>query len=129
MFFHYLDTSEEFGCGLIVSALFNEFPTHGEVEDGLAQLFDVFRASGEAWQMVEIEPGVVAEGFWRIIFRRFSGGVQAVQAGRHQPVAALLSFVFRRLQLVAQRHQFVHLGDDAVLLGEGWDGKRQQIGI
>jgi hypothetical protein len=29
-----------------------------------------------------------------------------------------------RLQSIAQRHQFIDLGDDAVLLGEGWEGDR-----
>jgi len=29
-----------------------------------------------------------------------------------------------RFQLVAHRHQFIHLGDDAVLFGEGRKGKR-----
>ena len=29
----------------------------------------------------------------------------------------------RRLQPVAQRHQLIDLGDDAVLFGEGWEGK------
>jgi hypothetical protein len=27
-----------------------------------------------------------------------------------------------RLQLVAQSHQFIHLGDDAALFSEGWKG-------
>ena len=34
-----------------------------------------------------------------------------------------LPFPLFRLQPIAQRHQFVHLRDDAVLLGEGWKGK------
>src|SRR5262249_15706256 len=84
---------------------------------------------GEARQILEDEAGVVAEGVcllgWQVgraSFCRVGGEVQAVQAGCHQPVTALLPLRFRRLQLVAQRHQFVHLGDDAVLLGEGREG-------
>jgi hypothetical protein len=26
--------------------------------------------------------------------------------------------------LVAEGHEFIHFGDDAVLFGEGWEGKR-----
>ena len=112
-----------------MGVLGDEFAVHSEVEDGLAQLLDVLRAGGEARQVIEDEAGVVAEGVclpgWqvgRVGFCRVGGGVQAVQAGRHQPVAALLPLRFRRLQLVAQSHQFVHLGDDAVLLGERREG-------
>ena len=32
-------------------------------------------------------------------------------------------------QTVAQGHQFFDLGDDAVLLGEGWKGKRSDYSI
>ena len=77
--------------------------------------------------MVEVETGMVAEGFRCVGFFCIGGRVQAVQAGRHQPVAALLALGFRRLQLVAQRHQFVHLGDDTVLLGEGWEANNYWV--
>jgi hypothetical protein len=39
-----------------------------------------------------------------------------------QPPALLTGLVELLLQLVAEGHQFVHLGDDAVLFGEGWEG-------
>lgn len=29
-----------------------------------------------------------------------------------------------RSQPVAQNHQFIDFGDDAMLLGDGWEGKR-----
>jgi hypothetical protein len=47
-----------------------------------------------------------------------NGSADAVQAGRYQPVALRFALILRRLQLVAQRHQFIDLGDDAVLFGE-----------
>ena len=86
----------------------HEFAEHSEVEDGLAQLLDVVWVGGEMRQVLEDEAGVVAEGVclpgWQVgcvgfccVGRR----VQAVQASRHQPVAALLPLRFRRLQLVA----------------------------
>jgi len=47
--------------------------------------------------VVEDEAGVVTEGFGHVGFFYIGGLVQAVQAGRHQPVAALLPLRFRRL--------------------------------
>ena len=52
------------------------------------------------------------------------GRVEAGEARRRQPVAHRLPLRPRRLQPIAQRHQFIDLGDDAVLLGEGWEGNR-----
>ena len=49
----------------------------------------------------------------------------AVEAGGHQSVAALFTLGLRRLQLVAQCHQFINFGDDAVLFGKGWQRKRR----
>ena len=48
--------------------------------------------------------------------------VQAMQGCRRQPVPPALPLRLRRLQPITQRHQFIHLGDDAVLFGEGWEG-------
>ena len=39
-----------------------------------------------------------------------------------QPPALLIGLVELLLQLVAEGHQFIHLGDDAVLFGEGGGG-------
>ena len=51
------------------------------------------------------------------------GRVEAGEARRRQPVARRLPLGPRRLQPVAQGHQFIDLGDDAVLFGERWEGK------
>ena len=40
----------------------DEFAADGEVEDGLAQLLDVFGAGGEAREVVEVKAGGVAQG-------------------------------------------------------------------
>ena len=75
-------------------------------------------------QGVEREAGVVAEGLG-------IGRVEAGEARRRQPVARRLPLGPRRLQPIAQRHQFIDLGDDAVLFGEGWEGKgrvREMLG-
>ena len=42
-----------------------------------------------------------------------------------QPIPPALPLRLRRLQPITERHQFIHLGDDAVLFGEGWEGKRE----
>ena len=78
---------------------------------------DLVGARGERRQRVEDEAGVGLEGFG-------IGRVEAGEARRRQPVAHRLAACPRRLQPVAQGHQFIDLGDDAVLLGEGWEGKR-----
>jgi hypothetical protein len=45
------------------SWVLDEFAADGEVEDGLAELLDVFGAGGEAREVVEIEAGVLAKLF------------------------------------------------------------------
>ncbi len=47
-----------------------------------------------------------------------SGALRRARLAAVQPVARRLPLVPRRLQPVAQRHQFIDLGDDALLLGE-----------
>ena len=97
----------------------DEMAADGEVEDGLAELLDVLGAGGEAREVAEVEAGVLAEGL------RVGALVQALQGRCHQPIAAALPLRLRRLQPIAQRHQLVHLGDDAVLFGKGWERERQ----
>ena len=46
-----------------------------------------------------------------------------VQDGFEQPSAVGPGGRELRFQSVAQRHQFVHFGDDAVLFGKGREGK------
>ncbi len=70
-----------------------------------------------AARLFEREAGVDGEGGAVGI-----GRVEAGEARRRQPVARRLPVRPRRLQPVAQRHQLIDLGDDAVLLGEGWEG-------
>ena len=52
------------------------------------------------------------------------GRVEAGKACRCQPVARGFPVLPRCFQPVAERHQFIDFGDDAVLFGEGWEGKR-----
>ncbi len=46
-----------------------------------------------------------------------------------QAAACVLAGGEGRLQPVTQRHQFIDLGDDAALLGEGWQGNQLQLVI
>ncbi|KEF41862.1 MAG: hypothetical protein ER33_08925 [Cyanobium sp. CACIAM 14] len=64
--------------------------------------------------------GMLAEGFFL-----FGGLAQSLQAGCHQAVAALLALRLRGLQLIAEAHQLIHPGDNAVLLGEGGEGDKK----
>jgi hypothetical protein len=94
----------------------DEVTANCKVEDGLAELRDLLGAGGEAREVAEVEADVLAEG------GRISGGlVQALEGRSRQPIPSFLPLRLRRLQPVAQRHQFVHFGDDAKLLGERWD--------
>ncbi len=45
-----------------------------------------------------------------------------MQHGFEQTAAFILRGCELGVQLVTQRHQFIDLGDDAVLFSEGWDG-------
>ena len=96
----------------------HELAAHGEVEDGLAQGLDLVGARGQRRQRVKGEAGVGLEGLG---IGRFEAG----EARRRQTVARRLAACPRRLQPVAQAHQFIDLGDDAVLFGERWEGKDQ----
>ncbi len=52
-----------------------------------------------------------------------SGGKGLVQEGVEEAVAGFVAVGKAGFQAVAQGHQFIDLGDDAVLFGEGWEGK------
>ena len=117
-FFHGYQSQQLFRR-LILRILLHQLPAHRQVQDRLAQLLDLGRGGGEEGQHLQGKAGVLAEGFG--IFGRL---VEALQRGGHQALAALLPLLPGGLQLVAEGHQFVHLGDDAVLFGEGWEGNR-----
>ena len=87
----------------------------------------MFGAGGEAREVVEVEAGALLESGMAPWFRAVITIIQSVQGRRHQPVAPPLALGLRRLQLVAQRHQFVHLRHDPVLFGEGRKRNRQLI--
>ena len=46
-----------------------------------------------------------------------------MQQGFEEALAGCIGIGEAGLQSVAQRHQFIDRGDDAVLLGEGWEGE------
>jgi len=49
------------------------------------------------------------------------------QHGLQQPPALLIGLAELLLQLIAEGHQFVDLGDDAVLFGEGGGGELLKV--
>jgi hypothetical protein len=82
----------------------------------LAKLVDVLDASGQAGQVLKMKAGMIAEG------RRLGGeSIQTIQRPCHKPVSLALALRLRRLQPIAQRHQLIHLRDDAVLFAEWRD--------
>jgi len=56
-----LNAHEQFIRGFAVEVLGDELSSDGEVEDSLAQLFDLFGVGGEARKVAEVEMGVLAE--------------------------------------------------------------------
>ena len=56
-----LNPSQKLRSGFVIRILGYEFAADGEVEDGLAELLDVFGARGEAREVAEMEAGVLAE--------------------------------------------------------------------
>ena len=71
------------------------------------------------------ERGEVFEGEGDIMLERRRVGIGCVEAGqacRRQPIPRGLPLSPRRLQPVAEGHQFIDFGDDAVLFGKGWEG-------
>lgn len=63
--------------------------------------------------MVKDEPSVLAEGLG--LLGRL---IQPLQAGGQQTLAALLALGLSGFQLIAQCHEFIDFGNDAVLFGE-----------
>ena len=116
-------TFQKLAHRFIVRILRDEFAADGEVEDGLAELLDVFGARGEAREMMEVKAGVLAE------LVGIRAVVQSMQGRRRQLIPPALPLRLRRLQPITQRHQFIHFGDDAVLFGERWNatGKARQV--
>ena len=117
-----LNPLQQLHCRLIIGVLRHKSSTHRQVEDGLTQLLDVLDAGGEAREVVKVKAGGRGQGGDGV-------GADAVQARRRQPVALRLTLVAGRLQLVAQGHQFIDLGDDAVLFGEGGEGDNKVLNI
>lgn len=50
-----------------------------------------------------------------------------MQHGFEQAAAFGLGGGELRFQTVAQSHQFIHFGDDAMLFGEGWERGRNAV--
>ena len=67
------------------------------------------------WKLKKAEAG--------LSINSLQGLLRLQQRLRHhrlqQPPALLIGLAELLLQLVAEGHQFIHLGDDAVLFGEG----------
>ena len=74
---------------------------------------------------LKVEAGVLAEGVGVVGARWFRRCRDAATSRSRR----LLPLRLRRLQPVAQRHQFIDLGDDAVLFGEGWERQGEFIGV
>ena len=50
---------QQLRCWFVFLVLWDEFSTDGEIEDGLAEGFDLVGAGGERGEVVECEGGVI----------------------------------------------------------------------
>ncbi|PJG48174.1 hypothetical protein CAF53_07920 [Sphingobium sp. LB126] len=99
-----------------------ELSTSCEFEDRRFPLSNLSVLRTQFGQVVEREAGVDREG--RLIG---IGHVQAGEAGRCQTVAGSFSLLAGLFQPIAQCHEFVDLGDDAVLLWERREWNKERL--
>ena len=93
----------------------DEFAHDGELEDGLFELVDTAFGGEEG-----VEVGLDAlPGFGKLGGVRRCGG-QCQKRG-DQGFVGVETALLLLLKLIAQRHQLIDFGDDAVLFGEGWE--------
>ncbi|HEV3118689.1 MAG TPA: hypothetical protein VGY58_16690, partial [Gemmataceae bacterium] len=89
----------------------------------MPELRDLLGAGGDAGQVPQVEAGMIAESVTVIAV------VQPMQGRCRQPNPPVLPLCLCRLQPITQRHQLVHLGDDAMLLGVRWEPKNETLNI
>ena len=111
------DPLQQFRCRFFVRTLLHQLAAHGQVKDGLTQGLDLACPGGERSEVFESEGGVVPEYGWVGI-----GRVEAGEDRPPKPVPRRLPLCPCCLQPVAERHQFIDLGDDTVLFGERGEG-------
>ena len=87
----------------------NEHPPNCEVEDGLPQLPDMFIPSAQERNVTQVEIRMLAQ----FLHMRFVA--KMVKRRHHKSIPSALPLCLRCFQLITQRHQFIHFGDDAVL--------------
>ena len=93
----------------------DELSADGEVEDGLAELLELSGAGGEAREDAADEELGVTRSVASMICAPCSNDDGLTP----RVVPAALPLGLRSLQPITQRHQFIDLGDDAALFGEG----------
>ena len=100
----------------VVGVLRNQFAHDGELEDGLFELVDagsvVNRVSKWSAMRCQLAANSAASALWVRVPSRVS-----TRLGGAAPLS-----VCCRFQPVAEGHQFIDFGDDAVLFGEGREG-------
>ena len=95
----------------------------GELEDGLAELGDGVGGVVEEVEMVAHALPGGGKGL------RLAGGQQVMQRGLLEEAARVLPRLLPLLQLVAQRHQLIHLGHNPPLLGQRGNRCRNRMKV
>lgn len=98
--------------GFVLGILGDELAHHGELQDGLLELVNALFGGEEGVEV--LGDALPAAGELRVV----DSAGQRVQQGFHQRLMGAEAGVGLLPQLVAQRHQLVDFGDDAVLFGE-----------
>jgi hypothetical protein len=99
---------------LISVGLWYELSANSEVENGLPELLDLIGALGEAREVADEEPGMVAQ-FFRILTV-----AQVMMCGCSELIPAGLPLILSGFQTITHSHQVVQLRNDPVLLSKRW---------
>ena len=106
---------------LIVWILWDEFALYGQLEDGLAQVGDGAGVGIEEVEVIAEDLGGVLEG------GGVGGVVEVVEHGAVDDDDGLLGAAQFGFQGAALGEEFVHFGDDALLLGQWWEGDDKML--
>jgi hypothetical protein len=108
-----------------IAALRCKPSVYRQTENGLSKSRELFGATCELGKVGKAELSLSETNC------RTLAVAKMMERGGGQPFPAILSLLLLSLQLLAQRQQFVYLGDNPALLGEGWKRKRKasKVGV
>ncbi|MDT4853400.1 hypothetical protein FQZ97_876650 [compost metagenome] len=107
-----LDALEQFTCRFIIRILRYQLAHHGQLQQGLLEGVDAGFGGEQGMEVF----GQALPALRKVL--GIAGLGQAVQQCLHQLGVGAFGVGLLGLQAVAEGHQFIDFGDDAVLFGE-----------